>query len=171
MNSPVIKTLKTIPIVLIAAIVVLAAWIAVRRNAPPLNIVHEASGVAVDLSSFGEYPTNVKRIRLCQVNDGQVVWEVRSDNRTTQLHGFRLNEGDNPAQIDTDHGRYVVVVPQQSASFPLHAGVKYRARNMGRKHTRQQENGGYFSWAMNNSCWYIAISQVIHNSRIGYDMA
>ncbi|HYE25964.1 MAG TPA: hypothetical protein VEG32_12280 [Clostridia bacterium] len=120
------KTLKTVSFVLIAATAVLAAWVAVRWNAPPLNIVHEPSGVTVDLSSFGEYPTTVKRIRLCQANDGQVLWEVRGNNGTTQLHAFRLKEGDNPAQIDTDHGRYHVVVPQQSPSFPLRAGVRYR---------------------------------------------
>jgi hypothetical protein len=115
--------------VLVAAVI----WTAIRWNAPPLSILRDGSDVVVGMGSLGEYPTTVARMRLSEMNSGKVVWEVRSENSTTQLHGFRLSAGQNPTDIGTYHGRYHVAVPERSGSFELRSGVKYRLEAWGGK--------------------------------------
>jgi hypothetical protein len=125
-NSPTVKGLEVVGGILCGLVVALSVWIAVRWNAPPLTVVRDGSKVTVDVSTLGEYPTTVTRIRLSDVGNGAVVWEVRSENGAAQLHGFSIAEGDNPVQVDAYYGSYRVLVPSNSASFALHRGMHYK---------------------------------------------
>jgi hypothetical protein len=125
-KSATVKRLKIVGGILCGLALALSVWIAIRWNAPPLLLVQDGSKVTVDVSTLGEYPTTVSRIRLSDVGNGAVVWEVRAESGPAQLHRFSLTEGENPVQVDADYGSYRVVAPFNSASFSLHKGTHYK---------------------------------------------
>ena len=100
-------------------------WIALRWNAPPLRITQNGPMLKVDVSTLGEYPTTVSRIRLSDARNHDVVWEI-SANGIAQMHGFKLVVGQNPVRLDTDYGSFRVVTPSGSNSFDLKKGAEYR---------------------------------------------
>jgi hypothetical protein len=118
---------KAFLVILCGAVLVSAVWVTVWWYAPPLRLAHE-SKIRVDVSTLGEYPTTVTRIRLSNVNSRAVVWELAADNGEAQMHGFTLNEGENASGVDTDteSGHFTVVTPPRSASFVLRKGTEYR---------------------------------------------
>jgi hypothetical protein len=100
-------------------------WIVLRWNAPPLRIVGSAAKLTADVSTLGEYPTTVRKIRLSDAGSNAVVWEVSADG-VAQLHRLTLVAGQNPARIDADYGSYRVIAPSSSESFLLREGTEYR---------------------------------------------
>lgn len=82
------------------------------------------------MSTLGEYPTTITRIRLSDPHSKVVLWEIHADG-AAQIHGFTLSEGENPVQIDSDHGQYSVLTPSQSANFVLNRGTDYRVEVWG----------------------------------------
>jgi len=117
--------------VICGTVVLLALWIAVRWDAPPLRIVRDQSKIGVDVSTFGEYATTITRIRLSDLSGRQVVWELRADTDNAQIRGFTLREGENPTRIDNEYGTYSVLAPQDSPVFFLHTGAKYKVELWG----------------------------------------
>jgi hypothetical protein len=120
-----IKVLKRTGIAICAALLVVIVWIVLRWNAPPLRIVGSGAKLTADVSTLGEYPTTVTKIRLSDAESNAVVWEV-SANGVAQLHGLTLVAGQNPARIAADYGSYRVVTPSSSESFLLREGTEYR---------------------------------------------
>jgi hypothetical protein len=108
-----------------AALLAVIAWIALRWDAPPLRIVGSGTKLTADVSTLGEYPTTVAKIRLSNAESNAVVWEVRADG-VAQLHGLTLVAGQNPARIAADYGSYRVIIPSSSESFLLRESTEYR---------------------------------------------
>ena len=79
----------------------------------------------MNLSMYGAYPEAVDRIRLSELTNGKVVWELSSGDTVARLHDLTLRVGDNPASIDADYGRFVVIVPADSGWFSLRGGIEY----------------------------------------------
>lgn len=107
------------------AVLIAIGWIALRWNTPPLRITRNGLTLKVDVSTLGEYPTTVSRIRLSEARNHDVVWEL-SANGIAQMHGFKLVVGQNPVRVDTDYGSFRVVTPSGSNSFDLKKGAEYR---------------------------------------------
>ena len=104
----------------------LAVWIAVRWEAPPLRIVQERSTIKIDLSTLSEYPTTIRQIRLSVLSRAQLIWELRANEENAQIHGFPLKEGQNPVQVDSDYGKYTVISPKDASTFLLRTGAAYK---------------------------------------------
>ena len=113
------------------AIVLLVVWIALRWNAPPLRIVQSRSDIVVDVQTLGEYPTTVYRIRLSDLNQSTVVWEITTANGTPQIDRFMLKADKNPAALEANSGTYRIVVPTSGSDFLLRKGSKYRIEMWG----------------------------------------
>jgi len=101
-------------------------WIAARWDAPPLRVYQQTSGVKVDVSKLGEYPTTITHIRLSEVRANNTLWELKAEDGAVQLHGFSLVEGENPVKIDTDYGRYSLLQPSHSTKFILRKRTDYK---------------------------------------------
>jgi len=125
-KSATAKRLKVFGSIVCGVALATGVWIVMRWNAPPISIVHDGSKLVVDVSFLGEYPTTVKRIRLSDLKNRAVVWELRTANGIPQIHGLTLNEGENAAQIDAAAGSYRTVVPSGYDTFELRRGVEYR---------------------------------------------
>ena len=110
-----------------------AVWIALRWNAPPLKIIRNGPKVTVNVSTLGEYPTTITRIRLSDVRTKAVLWEISADNGEAQIRGFTLIAGENTVHVDADYGSYRVVEPSQSGLFTLNQGIEYRLQLWGAK--------------------------------------
>ena len=108
-------------LVVLAGIVVLV----LRREAPPLRVSVTENYAVVDVSTLGEYPTTIKRVRLSDLNKHKVVWEVDSGGSTVQIHGFRLANGANPVNVQCDYGSFRVTQPS-AENFILHGNTNYR---------------------------------------------
>ena len=80
----------------------------------------------VDVQTLGEYPTTVDRIRLSDMKQSTIVWELVALNGDAQLHEFTLKAGENPTLPDSDYGKYRVIAPEGADRFVLRRGTKYR---------------------------------------------
>lgn len=111
------------------AVLMLAAAALCGCSGPPLRVSDTNGGVVVDVQTLGEYPTDVKKVRLTRANTGEVVWELNADEtqgRVPQLAQFPLHAGPNQTQIkDVLYGTYEVVVPRNRDTFSLQRGVQY----------------------------------------------
>jgi hypothetical protein len=96
--------------------------------AVPCELKVEGKAVRVDVSTLGEYPTSVSRIRLSEEGSHTILWELATGTRVPQIWGFTLREGINPVEpIDVFQGRqYRIVRPQGQSGFVLRKGVSYR---------------------------------------------
>jgi hypothetical protein len=122
--------LKSAATALCIVMVLLVIWIGLRWNAPPLRLVRTGTEITVDVQTLGEYPTAVNHIRLSDVNQSAVLWEVQGD---AQIHKFTLRMGENPASLWADHGLYRVVTPEGVERFVLRRGTTYRIELWGGK--------------------------------------
>ena len=66
--------------------------------AVPCEIKAQGKAVRVDVSTLGEYPTSVSRIRLLEEGAHIVLWELAAGARVPQIWGFTLREGTNPVE-------------------------------------------------------------------------
>ena len=104
-----------------AAILLLAAC-----GGPPLRLSSESSKIVVDLQKLGEYGSTVARLRITDVQENRVVWEIVGNDQP-QLGQLHLYLGENSSMPnDVRHGDYRVVVPQHEKSFRLEPGKEYR---------------------------------------------
>lgn len=62
------KLLRSVVIAVGISTLLLAGWMVLRRNAPPLRVSQAANEVTIDVQTLGEYQTTVNRIRLLDVN-------------------------------------------------------------------------------------------------------
>jgi hypothetical protein len=125
-----VGNLKSAATALCIVMVLLLIWIGLRWNAPPLRLVRTGTEITVDVQTLGEYPTAVNHIRLSDVNQSAVLWEVQGD---AQIHKFTLRMGENPASLCADHGVYRVVTPEGVERFVLRRGTTYRIELWGGK--------------------------------------
>ena len=133
MNHLTGKALRACVAAVCGALVIAAVWIALRWNAPPLKIIRNGPKVTVNVSTLGEYPTTITRIRLSDVRTKAVLWEISADNGEAQIRGFTLIAGENTVHVDADYGSYRVVEPSQSGLFTLNQGIEYRLQLWGAK--------------------------------------
>jgi hypothetical protein len=114
---------------LLTILMLAAAALCGCSGKPPIRVSDTSGGVVVDVQSLGEYPTDVKKVRLSRANTGEVVWELNANEtqgRVPQLARFPLYVGPNQAQIkDVLYGTYVIVVPRNRDTFSLQRGVQY----------------------------------------------
>lgn len=103
-----------------------------RSDAPPLKISVNGSSAVVDVSTLGEYPTTVKRVRVSDINKHKVVWELDSQDSVPQVHEFRLSAGTNPVDVHADHGSFKVISPS-TATFTLNRDTEYKLELWGTK--------------------------------------
>jgi hypothetical protein len=118
------KALRNVLILGALTTILMFAWVAVRRNAPPLRLVQAANKVVINAQTLGEYPTTVKRIRVLDMNRS-VVWEVAAEGPGAQIRELVLRAGDNQSLADADHGAYRVVEPKYAEFFVLAPGMRY----------------------------------------------
>lgn len=110
-------------LLLAAALLALAGCLAV-----PFAVRVKGDVATIDVSTLGEYPTSVSRIRLSEVSHQAVVWEVAAGSRVPQIWGLALRVGDNPAALTSAfQGRgYRVVYPMGKSVFVLKRRTLYR---------------------------------------------
>jgi hypothetical protein len=105
-------------------VIVLSLVAAGCRSKPPLKIAVGDGGIVVDVQTLGEYPTTVTHVRLTEAN-GPIVWEIRAEQGTPQIHKLTFVPGMNSATLaHPDSGQYEVVVPKGS-SFVLDPNKTY----------------------------------------------
>ena len=94
----------------------------------PFEIKVKGRSAQVDVSTLGEYPTSVSRIRLSETDSHKVVWEIVAGKQVPQIWGLTLKVGANPAKLARIFaGReYRLVRPQKQPSFILRENVRYR---------------------------------------------
>jgi hypothetical protein len=82
----------------------------------------------VDVSTLGEYPTSVSRIRLSEADSHKVLWEIVAGKQVPQIWGLTLNVGANPVKLARIFaGRdYRLISPQNKSTFVLRENVRYR---------------------------------------------
>ena len=101
---------------------------------PPLRIWQDGDAAEIHVETLGEYPTTINRIRLISVQDGRVVWEVKTRSGTPQIHAFRLRQGNNLVSlVDPYTGTYEIVSPENSHFFRMERGVRYKISLWGSK--------------------------------------
>jgi hypothetical protein len=122
--------LKRAAITLCIVMALSIVWIGLRWKAPPLRLVQTGTQITVDVQTLGEYPSTVNHIRLSEVSQSAVLWEVQGD---AQIYNFTLKMGENPALLDADRGVYRVVTPQGVERFVLRRGTTYRIELWGGK--------------------------------------
>jgi hypothetical protein len=89
-------------------------------------IVQRGNDIVVDVQTLGEYPTTVDRIRLSDLNQSTVVWEIATANGTPQIDRFMLKADKNPAVLEANSGSYRLVAPTNGSGFLLRKGSKYK---------------------------------------------
>lgn len=117
---------KRVVIALAVAFVLLIGWAVPRRNAPPFRLFRIGNDVVIDVQTLGEYPTTVNRIRLSELNRAKIVWEVKTQHGTPQIHEFSLKADENFPALEPQYGDYRTVVPNGEGRFILRKGTKYR---------------------------------------------
>jgi hypothetical protein len=98
-------------LLLVAALLALAGCLAV-----PFEVRVKGDVATIDVSTLGEYPTSVSRIRLSEASHQTVVWALD------------LRVGDNPAALTRVFQglRYRVVFPRGKSLFVLKRRALYR---------------------------------------------
>ena len=74
----------------------------IAHFATPFVIEVEGAQAKVDVSTVGEYPTSVSRIRLSEGDSGRVLWELASGHEVPQIWDFTLRLGLNPVELGLD---------------------------------------------------------------------
>ncbi len=111
-------------LLLLVTFVVSLAITGACKLPPSVNIVPNGAAVIVDVQSFGEYGTEIHRIRLTDNTDKKVVWEVVAQrNVHPSLHTFTLRVGANPVANWRD--AYEIITPNTEDFFTLNTGRQY----------------------------------------------
>jgi hypothetical protein len=107
----------------VAALLALAGCLAV-----PFEVRVKGDVATIDVSTLGEYPTSVSRIRLSEASHQTVVWQVVAGSRVPQIWALDLRVGDNPAALTRVFQglRYRVVFPRGKSLFVLKRRALYR---------------------------------------------
>jgi hypothetical protein len=104
----------------------LAAVIIASCSRPPLMISRNEKSIVIDMQTLGEYPSNVKRIRLTDMGKNEVVWEINGRD-DLQIGKIALLRGENSIHVkDVSHGTYDVIAPVEHDTFQLLSGMRYR---------------------------------------------
>ena len=90
---------------------------------PPLSIRAKGCEKMVDVRTFGEYQTNIRRLKIVRVDSQQVIWEMNSE-RGISIWTFRLHPGTNPTHVGLGL-EAEASVPSHQASFSLLPEVPY----------------------------------------------
>jgi hypothetical protein len=116
-------------------------------NAAPFALEKNGDSVQIDVSTLGEYPTTVRRIRILDTKSDTVVWEFSPDStEVPQIWRFTLRAGANPCQLESTFGgrKYRVVTPSNQSQFLLRKDVVYRLEMWGE--SRWMRNSRRFSF-------------------------
>ena len=93
----------------------------------PLTVDAKVDKVIVDTQRFGEYSTEISRVRLSDAEDRNVVWEAVStdDDGMSSVWRFVLISGDNqvPEKLLK---KFRTITPMSNDGFVLKAGRRYR---------------------------------------------
>ena len=93
---------------------------------PPMVLTKKGAGVEVSVSTLGEYPTSISRVRLEDAKSGAVIWELRAKGKVPQIWGLALRPGRNATELrDTMNGQYGIIAPKGNAAFFLEKGRLY----------------------------------------------
>lgn len=120
-----------------------AFWCAGCTGAPPLRLAQRGSEVTIDVRTLGEYQTTVGRIRLTDVAERRVVWEIVAASGTPQIHKLTLSTGANPARLASKQAEGYRVVTPAGDSFLLESGRRYLVEVWG-AHTDGRPASGTF---------------------------
>ncbi len=100
----------------------------------PVRVAPTEDGVTVDVSTLGEYPTSVRRLRISKADQSEVVWEVVAKDRAPQLWQIPLRVGQNSTEVTTTgSGRFRLVTPSGQPSFEMHSGEEYLVEVWGKR--------------------------------------
>jgi hypothetical protein len=120
------------------------AFLLAACGGPPLRLSSESSKIIVDLQKLGEYGSNVARLRITDVQENRVIWEIVGNDQP-QLGQLHLYIGENSSTPnDIRHGNYQVVVPGHEKSFRLERGKEYRVEAWSRDHAPRCRTEGVF---------------------------
>jgi hypothetical protein len=82
--------------------------------------------VIIDVATLGEYPTTIVHARLTNRQTHAIIWEIKTNSGTPQIHAMALREGENSVSlVEPDSGTYAVVSPPNLKIFRLEHGVEY----------------------------------------------
>jgi len=96
----------------------LIATTAVIYFRPPLQVVVSDVAIHVEVQTLGEYPTRVTKVRIIDIGEQSVVWEIQSRG-LAQLSTFDLKSGENSVAIShVAWGSFDVLAPR-SATFEI----------------------------------------------------
>ena len=110
----------------------LAVVIFTRCGRPPLRVVQQGALITIDAQTLGEYPSDVARLRLSDVSNKRVVWEIRGRN-DPQIGKVTFAIGVNRVDVqDVRHGSYDVIKPSRAQTFTIDHGARYSVEAWGR---------------------------------------
>lgn len=118
---------KQFPVIFLASVALLFVFsLGCRGDRPRLNIRHISGGVKIDLSSLGEYQTEVARFRITDKQTALVVWEFAAERGTPQIWDVSLAVGENPTDPPSaSGGEYLCLVPDNEEVFRIESGQEY----------------------------------------------
>src|SRR6266540_2795055 len=109
-----------------AVLLVLLGALSACSRQPALRLTVSRDKAVVSVSTLGEYPTTILRAILTERQTGRIVWEIRAESGTPQIHDIVFSAGKNPVHLaEPDHGKYIVVAPPGAVEFQIDRGRDY----------------------------------------------
>jgi len=104
----------------------------VNCGRPPLRVRQLGDSVTIDVATLGEYPTQIRRLRILNQSSNAVVWEVGVSNGTPETWSIELSLGPNANQPpDAIHGEFYVIYPLDADVFILEPETTYEIEAWG----------------------------------------
>lgn len=105
----------------------LYSLIVIGGCSPPLKIEQHSGLIKFSAATLGEYPTPVSHIRLSDLVNDKVVWELIAETGSPQIWGFDLRLGENPPIIqNVIGGKYKILKPESKGPFTLRKDSNYK---------------------------------------------
>jgi len=111
-------------VLIVTTIVGVTAIVCVFLFGQDLRVDHTPRGTFIDVRALGEYQANVRRLRVTDVESGQVLWELQASREFFPLWLVKLQPGENPARPDDLNGADVLL--PTGSTFRLEEGRRYR---------------------------------------------
>ena len=104
--------------------VALGAWCFLFEQ--DLSVTQNSRGTFIDARFLGEYYANARRLRITDLEDHVVVWELKARNDFFPVSLVSLEPGENPALPEGAQVSEVKVIVPDDESFSLVPGRRYR---------------------------------------------
>jgi hypothetical protein len=102
-------------------------------GAPSLRVTKDRSSVIIDVRTLGEYQTSVTRLRLTDVGNDAVIWELSVKSGEPQIDEILLSLGANSSTLrGVQAGTYEVIVPKSSDIFVIEQSRTYTVEVWGK---------------------------------------